>query len=321
MVVIRWSWMSQLIERAGMKEIEISSFTRRQALLVGLLVPFSAFPTRANPRLKVATSFTIIADMARQVAGDAADVISITEPGAEIHGYEPTPGDLVKVQDAGLIFWNGLNLEVWFERFFAGLNSVPDAVLTEGITPIAISTGPYSGRPNPHSWMSPRNGLIYVENIRKALVAADPANAAIYTANAATYSATIKALDAPLRAGFANIPQAQRWLVTSEGAFSYLAADYGFREAFIWPINADRQGSPQQLRRVIDIVRQENIPVIFSESTVSDKPARRIAAETGARYGGVLYVDQLSAPDGPVPSYLKLLDITTRTIMEGFVAG
>jgi manganese/iron transport system substrate-binding protein len=302
----------------GMKDGEFPWFSRRQALLASLLVPLSCAPSRASQRLKIATSFTIIADMVRQVAGDAADVISITEPGADIHGYQPTPGDLVKVQDAKLILWNGLNLEVWFERFFQGLGPVPHAVLTEGIIPIPISTGPYSGRPNPHAWMSARNALIYVENIRKALTAADPAQAPSYKANAATYSAAITALDGPLRARANKVPEAQRWLITSEGAFSYLAADYAFREAFIWPINADRQGSPQQLRRVIDVVREHKVPVVFSESTVSDKPARRIAADTGARYGGVLFVDQLSSADGPVPSYLKLLEVTTQTILQGF---
>jgi manganese/iron transport system substrate-binding protein len=268
---------------------------------------------------RVVTSFTIIADMAREVAGDAAEVESITKPGAEIHGYEPTPKDIVKAQGADLVLWNGMNLELWFEKFFTNVKNVPGAVLTEGITPIGIGEGPYSGKPNPHAWMSPANAAIYVENIRRALVKMDAANEAIYTANAAAYTAKIKALDEPIRQKLAAIPEDQRWLVSSEGAFSYLCANYDLKQLYLWPINADAQGTPQQVRSVIDGVRANRIPVIFSESTVSDKPARQVAKETGARYGGVLYVDSLTAGDGPAPTYLKLLESNAETIVKGFL--
>ncbi len=273
----------------------------------------------ASGKKQVVTSFTIIADMAREVAGDAADVQSITKPGAEIHGYEPTPKDIVKAQSADLVLWNGMNLELWFEKFFTNVKDVPSAVLTEGVTPMGISEGPYTGKPNPHAWMSPANAVIYVENIRKALVKMDPANEAVYTANAAAYSAKIKALDEPVRQKLAAIPQEQRWLVSSEGAFSYLCANYGLRQLYLWPINADAQGTPQQVKHVIDGVRANKIPVVFSESTVSDKPARQVAKETGARYGGVLYVDSLTDADGPAPSYLKLLETNADTIVKGFL--
>lgn len=274
----------------------------------------------ASGKKRVVTSFTIIADMAREVAGDAAEVESITKAGAEIHGYEPTPKDIVKAQGADLVLWNGMNLELWFEKFFTNVKDVPGAVLTEGITPIGIGEGPYSGKPNPHAWMSPANAVIYVENIRRALVKVDPANEAVYTANAAAYTAKIKALDEPIRQKLAAIPEEQRWLVSSEGAFSYLCANYGLKQLYLWPINADAQGTPQQVRSVIDGVRANRIPVIFSESTVSDKPARQVAKETGARYGGVLYVDSLTAADGPAPTYLKLLESNADTIVKGFLS-
>ena len=268
---------------------------------------------------RVVTSFTIIADMAREVAGDAAEVESITRPGAEIHGYDPTPKDIVKAQDADLVLWNGMNLELWFEKFFTNVRDVPSAVLTEGVAPMGISEGPYTGKPNPHAWMSPANAVIYVENIRRALVKMDPANEAVYTANAAAYTAKIKALDEPVRKKLDAIPESQRWLVSSEGAFSYLCANYGLRQLYLWPINADAQGTPQQVRAVIDGVRANKIPVVFSESTVSDKPARQVAQETGARYGGVLYVDSLTDADGPAPTYLKLLEANAETIVKGFI--
>lgn len=272
----------------------------------------------AGKQLRVVTTFTVIQDIARNVAGKAAIVESITKPGAEIHDYQPTPLDIVKAQSAGLVLWNGMNLERWFERFFEQVRNVPSAVITDGIEPLGIREGPYTDKPNPHAWMSPANALLYVENIRKALTRHDPANAAVYEMNARAYANAIKAIDAPLRQRLAGVPEAQRWLVTSEGAFSYLARDYGFKELYLWPINADEQGTPQQVRRVIDTVRKEKIPVVFSESTISDKASRQVAKETGARYGGVLYVDSLSEPRGPVPTYLKLLEVTVATIAKGF---
>ncbi|MBU1333408.1 MAG: metal ABC transporter substrate-binding protein [Alphaproteobacteria bacterium] len=277
----------------------------------------AALPAMAQDRLKAITSFTIIADMAQNVAGDAADVVSITKPGAEIHNYQPTPGDLIGAQDADLVLWNGLNLEQWFEQFLSNLGDVPSAIVTEGIEPMGIGEGPYEGKPNPHAWMSPTDALVYVENIRKAFVAADPANEATYNANAAAYSAEITATVEPIRAAIAAIPEERRWLATSEGAFSYLARDFGLKELYLWPINADQQGTPQQVRHVIDQVRANAVPAIFSESTISPKPAEQVARETGIKYGGVLYVDSLSEPDGLVPTYLELLSVTANTIVQG----
>lgn len=278
----------------------------------------AAAQTPERKPFRVVTTFTVIQDIARNVAGDRAEVVSITKPGAEIHDYQPTPQDIVRAQSADLVLWNGFNLERWFEAFFANVREVPSVVVTDGIAPMGIREGPYSGKPNPHAWMSPTNALVYVENIRKALATHDPANAAVYDANAAAYAARIRALDTPLRQRLAGIPEAQRWLVTSEGAFSYLARDYGLREAYLWPINADEQGTPRQVRKVIDLVRANKVPVVFSESTISDRAARQVARETGARYGGVLYVDSLSAEGGPVPTYLDLLKVTVDTIAKGF---
>ncbi|MGP9811967.1 metal ABC transporter substrate-binding protein [Rhodopseudomonas sp. NSM] len=287
--------------------------------LAGLLL---AGPSQAETRkpLRVVTTFTIIQDIAQNVAGDRAVVESITKPGAEIHDYQPTPRDIVRAQSADLVLWNGFNLERWFERFFQSVKQVPSIVVTEGIEPMGIAEGPYAGKPNPHAWMSPSNALIYVENIRKALVTHDPANKDAYDRNAAEYAARIKALDEPLRMRLAAIPRDKRWLVSSEGAFSYLARDYDMKEAFLWPINADEQGTPQQVRKVIDLVRDNNIPVVFSESTISDRAAKQVAREAGARYGGMLYVDSLSAAGGPVPTYLDLLKVTVETIAKGFGA-
>jgi manganese/iron transport system substrate-binding protein len=289
-------------------------------LLLILAASAAAVLAGAAEKKRIVTTFTVLQDIAQNVAGDAAVVESITKPGAEIHGYEPTPQDIVKAQKADLVLWNGLNLERWFEKFYGNLKAVPRVVLTEGIEPIGIEEGPYTGKPNPHAWMSPRNATIYVENIRRALVQLDPANAATYNANAAAYTAKFAALEETVRAELARIPAQQRWLVTSEGAFPYLARNFGMKELFLWAVNADQQGTPQQVQKVIDGVRRHRIPVVFSESTVSDKPARQVAKEAGARYGGVLYVDSLTGPDGPAPTYLKLMENNAHTIVRGFNA-
>jgi manganese/iron transport system substrate-binding protein len=306
----RWLLSSTPIARILLSGLVLSSLVLSNMVLSG--------SAQAKEKLKVVTTFTIIQDIAQNVAGDAAIVESITKPGAEIHDYQPTPRDIVKAQSADLILWNGMNLERWFQRFFENLDDVPAVVVTDGITPLPIREGPYNGNPNPHAWMSSSNALIYIENIRQGLVKHDPDNAETYNRNARNYAEKIKALDAPLRARLALIPESQRWLVTSEGAFSYLTKDYNLKEVYLWPINADEQGSPQQVRRVIDTVRAEKIPVVFSESTISDKSSKQVAKETGAKYGGVLYVDSLSNESGPVPTYIDLLNVTVDTIAKGF---
>lgn len=286
-----------------------------------LSVAFVVMPASAKEKFKAVTTFTVIADIAKNVAGDAAIVESITKPNAEIHDYQPTPGDIMKAQGAQLILWNGLNLERWFEKFFQHLKNVPSVVVSEGIEPMGISEGPYSGKPNPHAWMSPTVGLLYTDNIRDAFIKYDPENAEIYKANAEAYKAKLKAVIDPIKDSLKDIPQDKRWLVTSEGAFSYLARDFDLKELYLWPINADQQGTPQQVRKVIDAMRKNGITVVFSESTISAAPAKQVAAETGAKYGGVLYVDSLSEPDGAVPTYIDLLRVTTETIANGLKSG
>ncbi len=284
------------------------------ALFIGLIHPTASL---AAHKFKAVTTFTIIADMARNVAGDAAEVESITKPGAEIHEYQPTSQDLMRAQGADLVLWNGLNLELWFEKFFDNIQNVPSVTVSDGVEPIGITEGPYSGKPNPHAWMSPTSALIYVDNIRDAFVKYDPDNAEKYKHNAEVYKNKIRATIDPIKNELARLPEEKRWLVTSEGAFSYLARDFGLKELYLWPINADQQGTPQQVKHVIDEVRKHNIPVVFSESTISPAPAKQVARETGAKYGGVLYVDSLSDENGPVPTYIELLNVTASTISQG----
>ena len=292
-----------------------------KSIIIAILLTVTTFGAASADTLKVVTTFTVFADMAKNVVKDRAEVVSITRPGAEIHNYQPTPGDIREAQGADLVLWNGLNLELWFEKFFENLSDVPGVLLTEGIEPMSIGEGPYNGKPNPHAWMSPENGVIYVQNMAKAFGKFDPENAEFYNTNAEAYIKELRAISAPIQASIDAVDEKSRWLVTSEGAFSYLARDFGLQELFIWPINADQQGTPQQVRKVIDTVREFNIPAVFSESTVSANPAQTIANETDAIYGGVLYVDSLSEADGPVPTYIDLLKVTVDTIAEGLSKG
>ena len=273
----------------------------------------------AEEKIKIVTTFTIIADITKNITGDAAEVLSITKPGAEIHGYQPTPKDIVKAYDADLILWNGMNLELWFEQFFSNLNETTSITVSEGIDAINISEGDYQGLPNPHAWMGLNEALIYVDNIVNALSYYDKKNSELYFQNAAKYKEKIISTIEPLKESILQIPEKQRWLVTCEGAFSYLARDLSLKELFIWPMNADEVGTPKQIKKVIDRINENKIPIIFCESTVNQAPAKQIAKETGAKFGGILYVDSLSDKNGPVPTYLDLLKSTYNTVEKGLV--
>jgi ABC-type Zn uptake system ZnuABC Zn-binding protein ZnuA len=277
----------------------------------------SAMP--APDAKKVLTTFTVIADMARNVACDKLQVESLTRVGSEIHGYEPTPSDLKKAQEADLVLYNGLNLELWFEQFMGAVSDVPSVVLTDGIEPLLIAEGAYKDLPNPHAWMSPQMALVYVDNIRKAFIELDPANESAYNANAEAYSAHIQDIDGFLRENLAQIPDAQRYLVSCEGAFTYLAKDYDMQELYMWAINADQQGTPRQVAKLVDAVKQNQVPAVFCETTVNNDPMMTVAESTGARFGGALFVDSLSEADGPVPTYLDLLRYDITIIVSGLL--
>ncbi|KAA9088947.1 metal ABC transporter substrate-binding protein [Microbacterium radiodurans] len=262
----------------------------------------------------VLTTFTVLADIARNVAGDHLDIRSITRAGAEIHGYEPSPRDVAAASDADLILDNGLGLEAWFAQFVASADA-PHAVVSDGIDTIDITGDAYAGKPNPHAWMSPLNVQIYVANIVAAFSDLDPGNAADYAANGARYSAELQGIQDELVAALEAVPERQRALVTCEGAFSYLARDAGLTETYIWPVNAEQQATPQQIRDVIEFVEQNDVPAVFCESTVSDRPMQQVVEATGAAFGGTLYVDSLSEANGPVPTYLDLLRHDVDTIV------
>jgi manganese transport system substrate-binding protein len=268
-----------------------------------------------SDRPVVLTTFTVLADIARNVGGDKITVESITKAGAEIHGYEPTPQDIAKASRAHLILDNGLNLEAWFEQFIVELD-VPHVVVSEGVEVMDISEDANAGLPNPHAWMSPVNVQIYVENIRDAFIELDPENREYYTRNATAYNAELETLEKNLVQGLSGLKENERALVTCEGAFSYLARDAGLTEKYIWAVNAEQQATPRQIASAIEFVKANEVPAVFCESTVSDAPMQQVVQGSGSTYGGTLFVDSLSEADGPVPTYLDLIRHDTDVILQ-----
>ncbi|MFE4197229.1 metal ABC transporter substrate-binding protein [Paenarthrobacter sp. NPDC056912] len=290
------------------------------ALVLGVCGCGGSSSAGADDRPVVLTTFTVLADVAKNVAGDRLRVESITKAGAEIHGYEPTPGDIRKAAQADLILDNGLNLEAWFAQFVEGLD-VPHAVVSDGVEVMPIAEDSYQGKPNPHAWMSPRNVQIYADNMAKAFAKLDPAHASEFEANASAYNAQLQGVQDEMVSKLSVMSVKQRALVTCEGAFSYLARDAGLKEVYIWAVNAEQQATPQQIARAIEFVKDNQVPAVFCESTVSDAPMQQVVGATGARFGGTLYVDSLSEADGPVPTYLDLMRHDAKVITTALTGG
>ncbi|MFD7653783.1 metal ABC transporter solute-binding protein, Zn/Mn family [Actinosynnema sp. NPDC059797] len=276
--------------------------------------------TASDDRPVVLTTFTVLADIAAVVAGGHLRVESITKPGAEVHGYEPTPDDVKAAAAADLVVDNGLGLEAWFARFVAEVDA-PHVVAAEGVEPVPIAEDAHAGEPNPHAWMSPLNVRTYVDNLVEAFSGLAPEHAADFRANGGRYRDELRRVHDELVAALAVLPAGARALVTCEGAFSYLARDAGLTERYLWAVNAEQQATPRQVAGVIEFVRANEVPAVFCESTVPDAPMRQVAEATGAAFGGVLYVDSLSTPDGPVPTYLDLVRHDARTIAAALTRG
>lgn len=310
--------------RHGANANTVSTAYPRRFLMLGialasilvLLLSACTSAGKQDEKKTVLTTFTVLADIAKNVAGDHLNVESLTKPGTEIHEYEPTPSDIKKAHDADLVLDNGLNLESWFTKFVQDSNA-PHATVSEGVQPINIAEDAYAGKPNPHSWMSPKNVQIYVDNMVREFSKLDPAHADDYRTNGENYKKQLQQVQDELVRDVSVLPENQRALVTCEGAFSYLAADAGLKEKYIWAVNSEQQATPSQLSSTIDFVRENQVPAVFCESTVSDDPMRQVVDATGAKFGGVLYVDSLSEANGPVPTYLDMIRHDARTIVAG----
>ncbi len=265
----------------------------------------------------VLTTFTVLADMARNVAGNRLTVKSVTKPGAEIHGYQFTPSDIIRAKGASIIIENGLGLESWISRFTISAGNVPRFVLSEGMEPLLIEGDVYAGKPNPHAWMSPKRAISYVDRLVEAFVKIDPSGKSYYLKNAKNYKEKLEALDKELSDSLALVPLNKRVLVSCEGAFTYLAHDYGMDEEYLWPVNSESQVTPRRMTNLISKIKEKSVPTIFCESTVSSKAQKEVAKASGAKFGGIFYVDSLSDSNGPAPTLLEMQRHNVRLIIKG----
>ncbi|KAB1504047.1 metal ABC transporter substrate-binding protein [Corynebacterium sp. 320] len=265
----------------------------------------------ADGKPTISTTFTILQDITENIAGDTATVTSLTKPGDEIHGFEPTPATIKEAAHADMIITNGLGLENWAEQLYKS-SKATRVTASDGVTPIPIDG---SDLPNPHAWMSPTVAQKYVSNIEKALAEKYPEHAETYHRNAQTYRDKIQKVRDDVADELATIPNAT--LVTCEGAFSYLAKDFHLKEGYIWPVNADGEITASQINGAVETVKRNKVPATFCESTVNTGPQHQVLAATGASDGGTLFVDSLTDSSGPAPTYLDLLTHDTTTIVNG----
>tara|TARA_Y100001968_G_C19451246_1_gene768789 strand:- start:4664 stop:5611 length:948 start_codon:yes stop_codon:yes gene_type:complete len=272
---------------------------------------------RKSDKPIVLTTFTVLADIAKNIAGERLIVRSITKPGTEIHNYQFTPSDLIKARDVDLIIENGLGLELWIEKFISSAGNIRNVVLSEGMKPILIEGDLYAGKPNPHAWMSPKRTLAYVDKLVEAFIQLDPRGESTYLKNADIYKTKLLLLDKELLQVISQIPEEKRYLVSCEGAFSYLAYDYGMKEAYLWPVNSAKQVTPMRMASLIEVIKTNKIPTIFCETTVSSTPQKQVALATGASFGGNFFVDSLSSADGPAPTLLELYRYNLKLIIRG----
>lgn len=258
----------------------------------------------------IVTTFTILQDLVQTVVGDVADVRTITPVGGEVHEWELIPSNFADIEDADLIFFNGYNLEEWMRQVEATARpNVPMVAVAEesGYPTLPIRIGELEGLPDPHLWMSPAAASAYIDAIQSALTDWRPAESRGFAERAAAAKTDLAELQEEVRELLAEIPREQRILITSEAAFLYFADTFDFEHDAIWGSNDEEEGTPRQIARVVDIIREQQVPVAFFESTISDRHVRSVAEETGIRVAGPLYVDSLGGADSGVTRYRELL--------------
>jgi zinc/manganese transport system substrate-binding protein len=287
----------------------------RRLWLIGLIVLTASLPVRAQERLNVVASFSILGDLVRNVGGDRANVTTLVGPDGDAHVYAPTPADARKIADAKLVIVNGFGLEGWLPRLVQSAGGKASIVTaTAGIAPLTLGSDA-----DPHAWQSVANAKTYVGNIRDALVAADPASGQVFRANADAYLAKLDTLDGEVRAAVVQIPQTRRKVISTHRAFGYFAAAYGVE--FVAPIgvSTESEASARDIAGIITQVRAAKIPAVFLENVSDPRLIRRISAETGAKVGGTLYSDSLTAEKGDAPTYIDMVRHNIKALTSALV--
>lgn len=290
------------------------------AALVAVSWLAAAGPALAKD-LKVVASFTVLADMVKQVGGDDVDVRSLVGPNGDPHAYEPTPQDAEALSRADLVFVSGLGLEGWIDRLISASGTKGMIVVaTDGIKTRHMEE---DGKqiPDPHAWNSAANGVIFARNITAALVKADPQHAADYEANGAKYQSELRALDAWAHEEVARVPAAKRKIITSHDAFGYMGAAYGIEFHAPVGFSTESEASAADVAGLIDQIKREKIKAVFLENSNDPRLVEQIAAATGAKLGGTLYAEALSTSDGPAPTYAKMFRYNIETLVKGMQAN
>ena len=271
---------------------------------------------KSNKKLLL-VSFTVLEDIVKNIVGDEFDVKSITKPGMEVHGYQTTPSDLIKGSRAEVFIDNGFGFELWAEKFVSNLK-VKRITMANNLKPLFIGEDAYKGKPNPHAWISPKRGIIYVDTLSRALSELKPESKTVFKKNAEIYKNKLLEIDEDFSLFLNTLKKNQKYLVSCEGAFTYLTNDYGLKEAYLWPVNAESQITPKRMAKVINLVKTNDIPAVFCESTVSSESQLAVARETGAKFGGNFFVDSLSEKNGPASSYIDLLNHNLNLIKQAY---
>ncbi len=284
------------------------------ALAFVALALIGAAPAGAQEKLKVVASFSILADLVRNVGGARVEVVSLVGPNGDAHVYAPSPSDAKTLAEAKVVVVNGLGFEGWMERLVkaSGAKAVL-VVASRGVKPRKLEEHGHShAEADPHAWQSIANAKLYVGNIRDALAKADPASAQIYETNARDYLAKLDALEAQVKATIAAIAPARRKIITTHDAFGYFGAAYGM--SFIAPqgVATESEASAKDVARIITQIKAQKIPAVFLENVTDPRLIKRIAAETGARIGGTLFSDALSDEKGPAPTYIDMMQNNVR---------
>jgi zinc/manganese transport system substrate-binding protein len=298
--------------------------SRRTAIAAILLASLGATPALAQEKLKAVATFSILADLVKNVGGDRVEVISLVPPNGDAHVYSPTPADAKKLADAQIVFTNGLGFEGWIARLVKSSATKANVIVaTKGIKPLksagAHDHGHSQDAGDPHAWQSVANAKLYVANIRDALAAKDPANKGVYEANAAAYLGKLDAVDKEVREAIARIPAERRRIITTHDAFGYFRAAYGVE--FIAPqgVSTDSEASARDVARIITQIKKQKIPAVFLENVSDPRLLKQIADETGAKVGGTLYSDALTDEKGDAPTYIDMMRHNIRTLSAALV--
>ncbi|SEN92624.1 iron/zinc/copper transport system substrate-binding protein [Amphibacillus marinus] len=299
-------------------------------LILGFILIFALIGCNSNNddeadiTLSIVTTYSIIYDITSNIVGEQAEVHSMVPIGSDPHEYDPLPEDIAKTTDADLVFYNGLNLEEgnsWFNRLLDVTGKLDDESsvfrVSDGVEAIYLETAGLEQDEDPHAWLDVTNAIIYAENIRDALIETDPDNSEIYQANADEYIEQLKALDQEIAEAIASIDQQSRHLVTSEGAFKYFGIAYNINTGYIWEINSETEGSPQQMRDAIDFIRENQVNALFVETSIDPRSMDTLASETGVPISAELYTDSLGESGSEGDTYIKMMRTNTTRIVEG----